>query len=130
MKWVKLAPPNKAGPSQDPLFLESELEEESASEMSETSPAGLEELEGTIRVQTTALQDQLTTQEWLAGKMECVAIALDGHHAVMEELLVALTSVGQGFGAGLGAGLDTQAEEVLHGEWGGIRVMQEVSEDE
>ena len=125
MKWVKLAPPNKARPSQDPLFLESELEEESASEMSETSPAGLEELEGTIRVQTTALQDQLATQEWLAGKMEHVAIMLDGHHAAMEELLAALTSVGQGFRAGLGTGLDTQAEVVLRGEWGGIRATRE-----
>ena len=63
--------------------------------------------------------------------MEHVAIALDGHCAVMEELLAALTSMGWGFGARLGMGLDTQAEAVLRGEWGGIRVMQEeVSEDE
>ena len=39
-------------------------------------------------MQTTALQDQLTTQEWLASKLEWVAVALDGHHTVMEELLV------------------------------------------
>ena len=63
--------------------------------------------------------------------MEHVAIALDGHCAVMEELLAALTSMGQGFGAGLGAGLDTRAEAVLHWEWGGIRATrEEVSEDE
>ena len=56
-KRVKLAPLNEAGPSKDPLFIESEPEEESASETSETSPAGLAELEGAIQVQTTALQD-------------------------------------------------------------------------
>ena len=44
-KQVKLAPLDKAGPSKDPLFIESEPEEESASE---TSPAGLVELEGAI----------------------------------------------------------------------------------
>ena len=49
----------------------------------------------------------------------------------VEELLAALTSAGWGFGAGLGVGLDTRAEALLHGEWGGIRVTQEgVSEDE
>ena len=42
---VKLAPLNEAGPSKDPLFIESEPEEESASE---TSLAGLAELEGAI----------------------------------------------------------------------------------
>ena len=49
----------------------------------------------------------------------------------MEELLVALTSVGQRFGAGLGLGLDSWSEAVLCGEWGGIRATwEEVSEDE
>ena len=47
-KWVKLAPPDEAGPSKGPLFLESKLGEESASEESETSPAGLAELEGVM----------------------------------------------------------------------------------
>ena len=111
--------------------MESELEEESASETSETSPAGLAELEGAIRAQTTALQDQLASQEWLAGRLERVAVALDGHRTAMEELLAALTSVGQRFGAGLGLGLDARSEALLHGEWGGIGVMQEeVSETE
>ena len=56
---------------------------------------------------------------------------LDGHRAVMEELLVALTSVGRRFGAGLGSGLDARSEALLRGEWGGIRVTwEEVSEDE
>ena len=51
--------------------------------------------------------------------------------AAMEELLVALTSMGRGFGAGLGAELDAWAETLLCGEWGGIRAMwEEVSEDE
>ena len=56
---------------------------------------------------------------------------LDSHHTAMEELLVALTSVGQRFGAGLGLGLDARSEALLRGEWGGIRVMrEEVSENE
>ena len=46
-KRAKLAPPDKAGLSKGPLFLESELEE-SASETSEALPAGLAELEGVI----------------------------------------------------------------------------------
>ena len=45
---MKLAPPDKVGPSKGPLFLESEPEDESVSEMSEASPAGLAELEGAI----------------------------------------------------------------------------------
>ena len=49
---------------------------------------------------------------------------------MVEELLAALTSVGQGFGAGLGTGLDTWARMVPGREWGGIRAMQEeASED-
>ena len=128
MKRVKLAPLNEAGLSKGPLFIESEPEEESASE---TSPAGLAELEGAIRMQTTVLQDQLATQEWLAGRLQRVAVALDGHRTAMEELLAALTSVGWRFGAGLGSGLDTQSKALLCGEWGGIRVMrEEVSENE
>ena len=131
MKWVKLAPLDKAGPSKGPLFIESEPEEELASETSETSPAGLEELEGVIQAQTTALQDQLATQEWLASRLERVAVVLDGHRTAMEELLAALTSVGQRFGAGLGLGLDAQSKALLCGEWGGIRVTrEEVSENE
>ena len=71
------------------------------------------------------------SQEWLAGRLERVAIALDGHRTTMEELLAALTSVGRRFGAGLGSGLDTRSEALLHGEWGGTRVMwEEVSENE
>ena len=131
MKRAKLAPPDEVGPSKGLLFLESEPEEESVLETSEGSPAGLAELEGAIQAQTTALQDQLATQEWLASKMECVAVVLDRHRAAMEELLAALTSVGQRFGARLGSGLDTQSEALFCGEWGGIRVMQEeASEDE
>ena len=53
-KRVKLTPLDEAGPSKGLLFIESELEEESASE---TSPAGLVELEGVIQAQTTVLQD-------------------------------------------------------------------------
>ena len=131
MKQVKLTPPDEVGPSQDPLFLESEPEDESVSETSEASLAGLAELEGVIQAQTTALQDQLASQEWLADRMECVAIALDGHCAGMEELLAALASMGQRFGARLGLGLDAWSKVLLCGEWGGIRVTwEEASEDE
>ena len=128
---MKLAPPNEAGPSQGPLFLEFEPEDKSASETLEALLAGLAELEGAIQAQTTVLQDQLVSQEWLASRMERVAITLDGHHAVMEELLAALTSVGWRFGAGLGSGLDARSKALLRGEWGGIRATrEEVSEDE
>ena len=48
VKQAKLAPLDEAGPSKGPLFIESKLEEESALETSETSPAGLVELEGVI----------------------------------------------------------------------------------
>ena len=45
--------------------------------------------------------------------------------------LEVLNSMGQGFGAGLGVGLDAWAEMVPPGEWGGIRVTQEeVSKEE
>ena len=99
--------------------------------MSEAIPVGLGELEGVIRAQIAALQNQLGTQEWLASKMEHVAIALDGHCTAMEELLVALTSVGWGFRAGLSLGLDAQADFLLCREWGGNRATQEeASEDE
>ena len=130
-KRAKLAPLDEVGPSKGLLFIESEPEEESASEMSEASLAGLAELEGAIQAQTMVLQDQLATQEWLASKLERVAVVLNGHRAAMEELLVALTSVGQRFGARLGSGLDSRSKVVLCGEWGGIRAMrEEASEDE
>ena len=49
----------------------------------------------------------------------------------MEELLVALTSMGWRFEAGLGLGLDARSEALLRGEWGGVRVTrEEVSEEE
>ena len=59
-----------------------------------------------------------------------MAVVLDGHRTTMEELLAALTSVGRRFGAGLGSGLDAWSEALLRGEWGGIRVTWEVSENE
>ena len=135
---ARIAPTGEAGPSQGPLFVESEPEEESASDASENSPAGLAELEGAIRAQTKAIQDQLATQEWLAGKLERVAVkleraavALDGHRSAMEELLAALTSVGRRFEAGLDSGVDARSEALLRAEWGGVRVTQEeVSEEE
>ena len=131
IKQVKLTPPDEAGPSKGALFLELESGEEAASEESKATLSGPAELEGMIWAQTTMLQSQLATQEWLASKLERVAIALDGHRAVVEELLVALTSAGHGFGARLSTGLDSWAEMVPHGEWGGIRAMwEEVSEDE
>ena len=47
-KKVKLAPPDEVGPSKGPLFLESEPEEESVSDVSEAVLVGLGELEGAI----------------------------------------------------------------------------------
>ena len=130
-KRAKLAPPDEVGPSKGPLFLESEPEDELVSETSEALPAGLAELEGAIQVQTTALQDQLASQEWLASRMECMAVTLDRHCAAMEELLAALTNMGRRFRAGLGSGLDTWSEALLCGEWSGIRAMrEEAPEDE
>ena len=71
------------------------------------------------------------TQEWLVSKMEHMAVTLDRYHTAVEELLVALTSVGWGFGARLDAGLGTWARMVPREEWGGIRAMrEEASEDE
>ena len=82
-------------------------------------------MEGAIQVQTAALQSQLVTQEWLASKMEHVAVTLNGHCTAVEELLAALTTTGQGFRAGLGVGLDSWIEMGPHREWGRIRVMRE-----
>ena len=45
---TKLAPPDEAGLSKGLLFLESDPEDELASETSEALPAGLAELEGAI----------------------------------------------------------------------------------
>ena len=56
MKWAWIMSPDKAGLSKESLFLESELGEEAVIEASEVLPAGLVELEGTIWVQTAALQ--------------------------------------------------------------------------
>ena len=93
MKWVQVPDPDKAGPSKDALFLESELGKEAedwAVTVESKAPlAGLAELVGAIRAQTDVLQGQLTTQEWLARKLECVAVALDRHCAAVEELLEA-----------------------------------------
>ena len=63
-------------------------------------------LEGTIQAQTAVLQGQLMTQEWLAKKLEHMAITLNRHHTAVEELLEALTNAGGGFRVGLGMGLD------------------------
>ena len=113
-------PPDKAGPSKDSLFLDSDSGEEAASEEFNALLAGLAELEGAIQAQTAALQSQLATQEWLAGKLECVAVVLDRHRAAVEKLLAALTNAGHGFGAGLGAGLDSWAKMVPHGNGVGL----------
>ena len=70
------------------------------------------------------------TQEWLAGKMERVAIALDRHRTAVEELLAALTNAGRGFRAGLDVGLGTWAGMVPHKEWGGIGATREEASEE
>ena len=68
--------------------------------------------------------------EHVAGKLERAGVALDGHRSAMEELLVAFTSVGRRFEAGLDSGVDARSEALLRAEWGGVRVTQEVSEEE
>ena len=130
-KRVKLAPPDKARPSKGPLFLESELEEESVSDMSEAVPVWLGGV-GWCDSSTDDCASKPTRDPRVVGQQNGVR----GHHARWEphcdgELLVALTSMGQGFGARLGLGLDSWSEAVLRGEWGGIRVTwEEASKDE
>ena len=138
MKWVQVVSPNEAEPSKlqgDPLFMESKSGEEVEGQVvivgSKATMAGLAKLVEAIQVQMVMLQSQLMTQEWLAGKLEHLAVMLNKHWVTVEELLEALNSASWGFGAGLGAGLDTWAEMVPRGEWSGIRVTQEeVSEEE
>ena len=115
-----MAGPEDTGPSQsaqgDPLFLEMELKDGveglAKSAESEAPRVGSAELAGAIRAQVAMMQDQLAMQEWLLGKLECLAVALDQHHVLQEELLVALQSVSQGFQVGLGLGLDAWAQMI------------------
>ena len=65
-------------------------------------------------------------QEWLSGKLECLAMALDQHHTLQEDLLAALQSASQGFQVGL----DAWAQMIPRGEWGGIRAMLEAASEE
>ena len=93
--------PDEMRPSKDALFLESEsgkeAEDRAVTVDSKAPLAGLAKLAGAIQAQTVVLQSQLTTQEWLAGKLEHVAVMLDRHRAALGELLEALTSMGRGF---------------------------------
>ena len=76
------------------------------------------------------MQDQLTMQEWLSGKLEHLVVALNQHCTLQEDLLAALQSASQGFWVGLGLGLDAWAQMIPQGEWGRIRVMWEAVSEE
>ena len=100
------------GPSQqgedEPLFLESEDGAEARTEM-----VGLEipssvatELMEALWAQTSAMQGQACIEERLCAQMEQLSISLDQHWNSQQELLQALQVVAQGFGHGLGSGLD------------------------
>ena len=120
IKWVWVAGPEDAGLSQsvqgDPLFLKTESEDGvegwAESAKSEALRVGSAELAGAIQAQMVVIQDQLTMQEWLLGKLERLAVALDQHCTLQEDLLAALQSASQGFRAGLGSGLDAWAQMI------------------
>ena len=98
---------------EEPLFLESESEE--GAEV-RTEMVGLEipgnaatELTEALRVQTSAMQGQAHIGERLCTQMERLSISLNQHQNSQQELLEALQVMAQGFGHGLGSGLDAWA---------------------
>ena len=126
------------GPSQsvqgDPLFLKMESEDgikgQAETSESEALRVGLAGLVGAIRAQMAMIQDQLAMQEWLSGKLECLAVALNQYHVLQEALLVALQNASQGFQVGLGLGLDAWAQMIPQEAWGGIMAMWEATSEE
>ena len=101
------------GPSQqgedEPLFLESELEEGTETVGSEIPSNMVMELTEALWAQTSAMQGQAHIEEWLCAQMVQLLISLDQHRNSQQELLKALQVTVQGFGHGLGSGLDTWA---------------------
>ena len=104
----------------EPLFLESELEDGAEARMemagSEIPGSVATELMEALRAQTSAMQGQAHIEERLCAQMERLSISLDQHRNSQQELLEALQVAAQGFGHGLGLGLDT---------WAGITVGRE-----
>ena len=121
MKRVQVTTEEDAGPSQrgedEPLFLESESEDGAEVRMetagSEIPGGAIKELMEALRAQTSATQGQARIEERLCTQMERLSISLDQHRNLQQELLQALQVTAQGFGHGLGSGLDT---------WAGIAV--------
>ena len=66
--------------------------------------------------QTSALQGQAHLEERLCTQMELLLITLNQHWNSQQELLEALHAAAQGFGHGLGSGLDM---------WAGITLGRE-----
>ena len=134
VKRLRVAGPDSAGLSgqapKTPLLIESESD---GGVVRRVLMTGLVhpvvealELVEVVRAHTEVLQGQVETQEWLGDQMEHMAIALDLHRGSVEGLLEVLTSVGRGFGVGLGTGLDVWAGLLPRAEWGGITAGQEV----
>ena len=74
------------------------------------------ELTEALRAQTSAMQGQARIEERLCAQMERLSISLDQHQDSQRALLEALQVAAQGFGHGLGPGLDT---------WAGITTRRE-----
>ena len=117
VKRARVATEEDAGPSQwgeeEPLFLELESEEGAEAR---TETAGLEipgntamELMEALRMQTSVMQGQACIREQLCAQMEQLLISLNQHRSSQQELLEALQVAAQGFGHGLGLGLETWA---------------------
>ena len=103
------------GPSQrgeeEPLFLESELEEGAKARMetagSEILGHTATELMEALWAQTSVTQGQACIGEWLCTQMERLSISLNQHRNSQQELLEALQIAAWGFGHGLGLRLST-----------------------
>ena len=80
---------------------------------SEIPGSAATELTEALWAQTSAMQGQARIEERLCAQMEQLSISLDQHRNSQQELLEALQVAAQGFGHGLGSGLDM---------WAGITV--------
>ena len=111
-----------AGPLQrgedEPLFLESELEEGMETVGSEIPSNMVTELMEALWAQMSAMQGQAHIREWLCTQMERLLISLNQHQNSQQELLKALQVTARGFRHRLGSGLDTWARIAMgREEW-------------
>ena len=97
----------------NPLFLElgSEDRVEVRSEMagSEIPSTEVMELTEALWAQMAMMQVQACIKEQMCAQMESLLISLDQHHSSQQVLFEVLHATAQGFGHGLGSGLDTWA---------------------